>query len=371
MLLGCSAPIANIPAIKNATPRLSPNVSASQTQKPIRRKRSSITGFLTDSKGFQIWEQTGVVTAATSYLWARRIPENAQVNNPFSCGASTNVSLECNLTCHAQCSHLVPDFCGMSMEVANQILSEIRTTKRRQTSTVSSMTQRQLRPTSARPTPPPGQTSISSTPDQYSQYQTLDPRRSSAPPDRPYEQPSRSQQPYPVTSGASVEAAKASYAPQSPIPQSRPLPGERTQSSQSAQAAAAAALTGKRTPSQKGPTPYQRSSTDYSPQPQSRVPAGAYQTPVDALSEHEGGYGQGRVPPQQQQPQQPAYDPAAYAPYSGHITQTMPIQPQVTIPQPPQAAKGYKPQAAEPRPKEVSPAQRRIGLDHFNFLAVL
>ncbi|KAI9787140.1 MAG: Serine/threonine kinase [Geoglossum umbratile] len=283
---------------------------------------------------------------------------------------------ECNLTCHAQCAHLVPDFCGMSMEVANQILSEIRTTKRRQTSTISSMTQRQLRPTSARPTPPPGQTSISPTQDQYGQYQTLDPRRTSTPSDRTYEPPPRSQQPYPTTSGVSIEAAKASYAPQSPIPQSRPMPGEKTQSSQSAQAAAAAALTGKRTPSQKGPPPYQRSSTDYSPQPQSQVPTGAYQSPIDAHSEHEGGYGQGRVPPQQQQPQQPTYDPAAYAPYSGHIPQTMPLQPQVVIPPPQQQAKpGYgKPlptQAVDPRPKEVSPAQRRIGLDHFNFLAVL
>ncbi|ORY85674.1 hypothetical protein BCR37DRAFT_412365 [Protomyces lactucae-debilis] len=33
---------------------------------------------------------------------------------------------ECNLTCHTQCSHLVPDFCGMSMEMANQILATIK-----------------------------------------------------------------------------------------------------------------------------------------------------------------------------------------------------------------------------------------------------
>lgn len=29
---------------------------------------------------------------------------------------------ECNITCHANCAHLVPDFCGMSMETANQLL---------------------------------------------------------------------------------------------------------------------------------------------------------------------------------------------------------------------------------------------------------
>lgn len=38
---------------------------------------------------------------------------------------------ECGSTCHASCVHLVPDFCGMSMEIANQILSEIKLTKNR------------------------------------------------------------------------------------------------------------------------------------------------------------------------------------------------------------------------------------------------
>ncbi|EPY54237.1 AGC/PKC protein kinase Pck2 [Schizosaccharomyces cryophilus OY26] len=38
---------------------------------------------------------------------------------------------ECGITAHAQCVHLVPDFCGMSMEMANRVLSEIRTTKQK------------------------------------------------------------------------------------------------------------------------------------------------------------------------------------------------------------------------------------------------
>jgi classical protein kinase C len=99
---------------------------------------------------------------------------------------------------------------------------------------------------------------------------------------------------------------------------------------------------------------------------------------MDAHLELEGSYGPGRVSQQQQQqqqPQQPTYDPAAYAPYSGHPTQAMPPQPQVVIPPQQQPKPSYKPSptqvAVEPRPKEVSPAQRRIGLDHFNFLAVL
>ncbi|KAK9473046.1 uncharacterized protein V1510DRAFT_364399 [Dipodascopsis tothii] len=36
---------------------------------------------------------------------------------------------ECGLTCHAHCAHLVPDFCGMSMEMASKILWEIKMAK--------------------------------------------------------------------------------------------------------------------------------------------------------------------------------------------------------------------------------------------------
>lgn len=34
---------------------------------------------------------------------------------------------ECDVTCHAACAHLVPDLCGMSMEMANQMLANIAT----------------------------------------------------------------------------------------------------------------------------------------------------------------------------------------------------------------------------------------------------
>lgn len=39
---------------------------------------------------------------------------------------------ECAIMCHTQCAHLVPDFCGMSMEMANRILRTIQDTKRSQ-----------------------------------------------------------------------------------------------------------------------------------------------------------------------------------------------------------------------------------------------
>ena len=42
-------------------------------------------------------------------------------------------------TCHASCVHLVPDFCGMSNEVANKILREIKKTKHRKAASVGSI----------------------------------------------------------------------------------------------------------------------------------------------------------------------------------------------------------------------------------------
>ncbi|KAI7853524.1 kinase-like domain-containing protein [Circinella umbellata] len=38
---------------------------------------------------------------------------------------------ECGITSHTTCAHLVPDFCGLSMEIANQMLAEIRAARDR------------------------------------------------------------------------------------------------------------------------------------------------------------------------------------------------------------------------------------------------
>ncbi|KAF8895268.1 kinase-like domain-containing protein [Infundibulicybe gibba] len=38
---------------------------------------------------------------------------------------------ECDITCHANCAHLVPDFCGMSMETANELLRNWRDIKQK------------------------------------------------------------------------------------------------------------------------------------------------------------------------------------------------------------------------------------------------
>ncbi|KAI9836412.1 MAG: Serine/threonine kinase [Sarea resinae] len=290
---------------------------------------------------------------------------------------------ECGLTCHAQCAHLVPDFCGMPMDVANRLLAELKKAKMKQTSQ-SSMSTRTLRTSSGRPTPSSGQHSYAPSPGPEQQAsQPVDQRRSYGQ-TQAFEQPPRTP-PYGPPSATSREAAKVSYnvaPPSSPPQQQRPPSAQRTMSSQSAAAAAAAALAGKRTPSQKGPTPYQRSSTDYGG-PGSRG-SGGYAPSMDTHAETDQGYGQGRVP-QNQPPQQAPYDPRKYAAVSGYQAQlpqpqevaAPPQQPQkpvynVTAPQPgPAQPVTAQPVAAQ---QEVAPRkdlQRRIGLDHFNFLAVL
>ncbi|KAI8092460.1 uncharacterized protein BX664DRAFT_378375 [Halteromyces radiatus] len=38
---------------------------------------------------------------------------------------------ECDIVCHTRCAHLIPDFCGMTMETANLMLSEMRAANNR------------------------------------------------------------------------------------------------------------------------------------------------------------------------------------------------------------------------------------------------
>lgn len=262
----------------------------------------------------------------------------------------------------------------MSMAVANVILDNIRNQKRR-AQQPSSMSGRTLRPGTGRST-------------LSSQGPTLDPRASygsgEASPRADSYGPSAS------ASLDSIEAAKAMYANnQASQQQQRPPGPDRTSSSQSAAAAAAAAMTGQRTQSQKGQ--YQRSSTDYT-QGQGRG-SGGYQPPLASHTED---------PRQPQLPQQPAYNPAAYAIVSNPYAPPPYQQQQQLLPPPqPTAASPINPYAqvaaappviAEPQP-QTQPMQqqsqavttqrkpapqaadpgtgRRIGLDHFNFLAVL
>lgn len=296
---------------------------------------------------------------------------------------------ECSSTCHNNCIHFVPDFCGISNEKANEILGEIRrATKGRQG---TSMSERKLRPgtaNSVRPAAQPSQPSFMPTPSHQDQTANPQDRPLSYGKDRmsdAYDAPPRSS-----TYGApatSVDAARASFAapPQSPQqPEARPPPAHRQYSSQSAAAAAAAALSGKRSSAaeQRIP-PYNRSSTDYQKQQQQQ------QQQQQASQRSSTATTSGDQYPQQRtsQPQPAGYNPADYAAVSG-----FPVQP---LQQPPQQAQPprqqYPPAPAQSPPPTTTPTSPpsktatsmgpparktqggniRVGLDHFNFLAVL
>ncbi|OAL40324.1 protein kinase C-like protein [Fonsecaea nubica] len=267
---------------------------------------------------------------------------------------------ECGLTCHAQCQHLVPDFCGMSMIVANEILETIQRTKHhnKSSSVSSGMSNRTLRPNSAaRPGP------TSPTQSFISDSTTITPQISNQSYDQHQEQPK--------PSAAAMSAAQNMMYNQPQASQSQPLQQQQQQrplqqkavSTAAVQAAAAAT---NRPPSQQ----YNQSFNDYSPQ---KVPADRYAN---------------ARPPAPEQPHA-SYDPRAYQGYVQPAQQQAPqhqapqqaiIQSQRPQPQAAAAAASYAPAPIKPAPSSqqqvaTPPSGRgsgpRIGLDHFNFLAVL
>ena len=253
------------------------------------------------------------------------------------------------------------------MAVANQILEGIRNQKRRQVAQVASnMSVRTLRPATGRTTP-------------SSQAPTLDPRASYGSTGEA-DKPTRFDPygPSSISSPESIEAAKATYTSQAQQ-QQRPAGPDRTSSSQSAAAAASAAMAGARTQSQGGH--YQRPSADYT---QGGRSTGSYAPPINThLDDHRA--------------QQPSYNPAAYANVSGYSPQALIMQQPQALPLRPGGYQALQQMplvssAPEPLPIQQQPTQpqqtlvsqrkpaptatdsgtnRRVGLDNFNFLAVL
>jgi hypothetical protein len=247
----------------------------------------------------------------------------------------------------------------MSMAVANQILEGIRTQKQRQqkTTSLSDRTLRQGKPMT--PTGAEGPTS-------------------------PYgSERMQSYQPS-IASQEAQNAAKAMYAGQASA--ARPAHPDRTSSSNSnaAAAAATAAMSGTM-----GSQARPGSITDYTSGRHGGY--GGMDAPDDSYSQSQG----------YNAPQQPKYNPAAYANVNAYPTQPqVPQQPARPVQQqspPPQAHQSmFPPRATISKPQPVvesvpSPTSstgggagrkplplatdpgtgQRIGLDHFNFLAVL
>lgn len=290
--------------------------------------------------------------------------------------------IECKLTCHVQCTHLVPDLCGMSMENANSILAEIKRTQLKPSSSANRVQGK--KPSGdrhPRPSPDPSVTHVPS--DSSSSTLAPPPERLSYNDDQPQEYSSSSR----PTSGSTPTLGVPGYK-QSPPSQQRlqdqpgrkPVPPPRTDSSnyasQDAAAAATMALKGNRSGAQEQQRPpYQgRTSSGYpgSPDRPQQVP------------QHQ------QRPP----PQHPNYDPRAYAEVDqGRWASPPPAQPVHQYPQsaqppaplpspaPPQATgiSSLPPtnQFVERKENAQAPAhstgksKNRVGLEHFNFLAVL
>ncbi|KAH8705098.1 protein kinase c [Talaromyces proteolyticus] len=207
---------------------------------------------------------------------------------------------ECSLTCHTDCAHLVPDFCGMSMEAANEIIKAMIRQKGQTYSkplTASDLSNRNL--------------------------------RDNAPPTTPSKQLE-----YSSPSTEAISAASTSYPPPQSPTSGRSHP-PRT-SSIEAQKAAEAAIS-------------------------MRPP---YQAPPESR------------PAQPPQPPHQPYDPSAFSNFLQGPPATTPVQKSYQIPPPPPQAQAPLSQAVVAQPplvKEPPSTGRgpRIGLDHFNFLAVL
>ena len=279
---------------------------------------------------------------------------------------------ECGLSVHAQCAHLVPDFCGMSMEVANQILTVTRETRATQGNRVNKPTNladKTLRAGSARPSPGPQQMSYRPPPTQdQPSTPTTDPRRSHGQ-EELYTQPQPQPQPAPALQQfgaptAADAAKKATYGAQAAPQQRRPQQPPRSTSSQAAIDAATSVMGGN---GKRQSQPRATTTTD-----------------VSTLSGMAGASGYPHhdhpsfTPTQTQQVQQSTYNPKDYERYDNYPSQAPPgsmAQPQATQAGYPDPSRQQQPMPlVKQQPPQEPPQQgmgRRIGLEHFNFLAVL
>lgn len=258
----------------------------------------------------------------------------------------------------------------MSMEVANQILTITHETRDAQDRyrKPTNLADRTLR---SKPGGRPAQA-------QQQPPARIPPREDIGPP--PPQEPRRpihqedmyAQQPAPPAA-SSVTALSAAQRAGNVTNQygsqpTRPDMGPRAGSSHAESAAAVALLgNGKRVSSGKAP-PYSRTSTSIA-------------TDYSTLSGQRGSsvYPPYDEPPQAPtpQPSQPTYNPKDYAGYGGYPTQQPPVSQQpaskTAYPEPDRTQQGLP--LVKTRPEAQPPSQqgtgRRIGLEHFNFLAVL
>ncbi|CDH52710.1 agc pkc protein kinase [Lichtheimia corymbifera JMRC:FSU:9682] len=243
---------------------------------------------------------------------------------------------ECDITCHTKCQHFVPDFCGLSMEMANQMLAEIKAAKRKTLETGPS-TSSASKPTPPRPddqgslpelstggSPSTPTESISTQLSQLSlqqQQQQTSPQQQPQPPMHQQMPPQHVQQPRPPVQQQQPGMSPGRMnMPQPPPPHMVPVPGPGQ-------------------PYQPYPADprYQQPPPQQQPYPPSNVRPVMQQQPPSPYAPIPNPAMMGRPPynqPMQQQPYPPSMDMA-------------------------------------PRPPPKQAVGKAVGLDDFNFLAVL
>ncbi|GAA5824626.1 hypothetical protein JCM3770_000319 [Rhodotorula araucariae] len=342
---------------------------------------------------------------------------------------------ECGVTAHTDCMHLVPDFCGMSMEMANKLLSDIKSINSNRRAGAG----RQV----ARPTPPAQAQAQAQPQEAYG--------------GRPYAPPARQEQLAGEVGrlnlvGAQEQAYSPAPVPRVPVPQLDSYGGAQKQQQQQEAAPQVTApprhssastvssfgndardsigsLIGGYTSDSSGRPVQPPQPPSFQPYKQQPIAPAAHQQPPAPSAPQQPAaqpytppaavaqpYPPQPVPPQQQpypprfQPQQPPQAPAnqlyapapaarlapqqkqpagaalpppvaqqaPYPPAQGYTQPQVarpPVPPQQVAPPAAQSPANQQQQQQQQQQKSLSPSaslqHRRIGLDDFNFLAVL
>ncbi|KAK9376888.1 uncharacterized protein V1513DRAFT_410182 [Lipomyces chichibuensis] len=248
---------------------------------------------------------------------------------------------ECGLTCHADCVHLVPDFCGMSMETANTILMALRNQKPTIAKIDLSHPPPMNRPdlvSRLKPTP-----SIQSSSAQ-SYTSSAPSTQISLPQEPPSPQTSRTSSA--ASSAAAAAAAAAAMGRASPQPQYDPY-----RQAKSAQ---------QRPYQPPSPSSYK---SDYSDYQRQIAPLNVTAPTTQSVAAADQAYGPTALSPQQLLQQQQRMSYIASPGLDGKPAQRVPRKPL-------EPGASANKQVAVPVSQTLV-SRKKIGLDDFNFLAVL
>ena len=260
----------------------------------------------------------------------------------------------------------------MSMLRANEILLQIRGIPKKppQIDKPRPLQAGTLRPNKSGRSPAPAQTPYD--PPSGQDQRPVAASRTSYGAEPHYEQ---LQRPGPGQYGSNA-AASAAMRATSQQQADRPMHPPRTTSNDTAAAAASAAISGTQRTSQYDQPP------DYSGRPPGRTsgyagePDSTQQQQLQqpqydprAYKQFDSGYPQQPYPPQQQYQQPQQSQPQPMKPAYGDVMAAQ-SQPQMSQPPAQQRQSQKEPQQMQQQPTQHQPA-RRIGLEHFNFLAVL